>query len=155
MQEQAPNHRKLRRDKSRRGERCGKRRAKARQVSAKKTNESEPPMKCRKRRDVLETRLQSLACDEVWGKPVYCPDGDRHKGGVSLAAGGCAERGNLAPRCEGSTPSGRPIRSRVPMRGAGADGLVVARKPGNAGRAKGPDDLAKGIGQPAMGGAGV
>jgi len=41
------------------------------------------------------------------------------------------------------------------MRGDGADGLVVARKPGNAGRAKGPDDLAEGIGQPAMGGAGA
>lgn len=39
------------------------------------------------------------------------------------------------------------------MRGDGADGLVVARKPGNAGRAKGPDDLAEGIGQPEMGGA--
>jgi hypothetical protein len=41
------------------------------------------------------------------------------------------------------------------MRGDGADGLVVARKPGNAGRAKGPDDLAEGIGQPEMGGASV
>jgi hypothetical protein len=41
----------------------------------------------------------------------------------------------------------------VPMRGGGADGLVVTRKPGNAGGAKGPDDLTEGIGQPAMGGA--
>lgn len=41
----------------------------------------------------------------------------------------------------------------VPMRGEGADGLVVARKPGNAGGARGPDDLAEGVGQPAMGGA--
>ena len=39
------------------------------------------------------------------------------------------------------------------MRGEGADGLVVARKPGNAGRAKGPDDLAEGEGQPERGGA--
>ncbi len=41
------------------------------------------------------------------------------------------------------------------MRGDGTDGLVVARKPGNAGRAKGPDDLAEGIGQPEMGGVGA
>jgi hypothetical protein len=41
------------------------------------------------------------------------------------------------------------------MRGEGTDGLVVAVKPGNAGRAKGPDDLAEGGGQPAMGGAGA
>jgi hypothetical protein len=39
------------------------------------------------------------------------------------------------------------------MRGGGADGLVVARKPGNAGGAKEPDDPAEGRGQPAMGGA--
>jgi hypothetical protein len=39
------------------------------------------------------------------------------------------------------------------MRGEGADGLVVAMKPGNAGGAKEPDDRAKGAGQPAMGGA--
>lgn len=39
------------------------------------------------------------------------------------------------------------------MRGEGADGLVVAMKPGNAGRAKGPGDLAEDAGQPEMGGA--
>jgi hypothetical protein len=43
----------------------------------------------------------------------------------------------------------------VPMRGEGADGFVVAKKPGNAGGAKEPDDLAEGMGQPAMGGTRV
>jgi hypothetical protein len=43
----------------------------------------------------------------------------------------------------------------VPMRGAGADGLVVAMKPGNAGRAKEPDSPALDSGQPARGGAGA
>jgi hypothetical protein len=38
------------------------------------------------------------------------------------------------------------------MRGAGADGLEVAMKPGNAGGAKGPDISALGRSQPAMGG---
>jgi hypothetical protein len=41
------------------------------------------------------------------------------------------------------------------MRGEGADGPGVARKPGNAGRAKGPDPPAEDAGQPAMGGAGA
>lgn len=41
------------------------------------------------------------------------------------------------------------------MRGEGADGLVVAKKPGNAGEAKGPNLLADGTGQPAMGGTGA
>jgi hypothetical protein len=45
------------------------------------------------------------------------------------------------------------MRNRVPMRGAGADGLVLAEKPGNAGGAKEPDNLAAGGGQPVMGGA--
>ncbi len=39
------------------------------------------------------------------------------------------------------------------MRGEGTDGLVVARKPGNAGGVTEPDNLAEGVGQPAMGGA--
>jgi hypothetical protein len=43
---------------------------------------------------------------------------------------------------------------RVPMRGRGTDGLVVAMKPGNSGGAKGPNSPAKIAGQPAMGGAG-
>jgi hypothetical protein len=37
------------------------------------------------------------------------------------------------------------------MRGEGADGLVVALKPGNPGGAKEPDDLAEGAGQPVIG----
>ena len=41
----------------------------------------------------------------------------------------------------------------VPKREPGTDGLVVAKKPGNAGGARGPDDLAEGVSQPAMGGA--
>ena len=39
------------------------------------------------------------------------------------------------------------------MRGEGADGPVVAMKPGNAGGAKEPADLVEDVGQPAMGGA--
>jgi hypothetical protein len=41
----------------------------------------------------------------------------------------------------------------VPMRGEGTDGLVVAKKPSNAGGAREPDDPAEGMGQPEMGGA--
>ena len=56
-----------------------------RQVSAGKTNESKPLMTCRKRRDAIETRLQSLVWDEARGMPVDCPSGGRHEGGVSPA----------------------------------------------------------------------
>jgi hypothetical protein len=56
-----------------------------RQVCAGKTNVSEPLMTCRKRMDVIETGLQLLVRDEARGKPVDCPSGDRHEGGVSPA----------------------------------------------------------------------
>jgi len=54
-----------------------------RQVSAGKTNVSEPLMTRRKRRDVIETGLQLLARDEARGMPVDCPSGGRREGGVS------------------------------------------------------------------------
>lgn len=52
-------------------------------MSIGKTNESEPLMTCRKRRDAIETELQSLARDEARGEPVDCPSDGRHEGGVS------------------------------------------------------------------------
>jgi hypothetical protein len=46
---------------------------------------SEPLLTCRKRRDVIETGLQSLARDEARGEPADCPSDDRHQDGVSPA----------------------------------------------------------------------
>jgi hypothetical protein len=125
---------------------------KIRQVTAGKTNEIEPLMTCRKRRDVVETRLLLLAWDEARRVPAYCPSGDRHGDGVRPARGSCVERGNLCLDAKGDLQVARTMRSRVPMRGPGTDGSVRAMKPGNAGRAKGPDSPAEGDGQPAMGG---
>jgi hypothetical protein len=56
-----------------------------RQVRAGKANVSEPLLTCRKRKDVIESRLQSLACDEARGEPADCPSDDRHEGGASPA----------------------------------------------------------------------
>ena len=154
LQDQGSNHRKLLRHNGRGGERCGKG-GSTRQVCAGKTNASEPLRTCRKRRDVVETRLQLLAWDEARREPADRPSGDRHEDGVRPARGSCAERGNLSLRCQGRPPSGGTARSRVPRRGAGTDGSVVAMKSGNADGAKGPDTLAEDAGQPERGGAGV
>lgn len=54
-----------------------------RQVRTGKANVSEPLRTCRKRWNVIESRLQSLACDEARGKPADCPSDDRHEGGAS------------------------------------------------------------------------
>jgi hypothetical protein len=114
---------------------------------------SEPSRSCRKRRDAIETRLLLLAWDKSGGRPADCPDGGRHSDGVSPAQALVRNMGTYRPDAKGDLQSGGPIRSRVPMRGEGTDGLVRAMKPGNAGRAKGPGTSAEGTGQPAMGGA--
>jgi hypothetical protein len=79
-----------------------------------KTNASEPPRRCRKRRNVTETGLQSLARDEVEAGPAYGLDGGRHKGGVisvqALAwnVGTCRydAKGNV----QGAAPRGPNVR---------------------------------------------
>jgi hypothetical protein len=124
-------------------------------VRAGKTNVSEPLTTCRKRRDVIETRLQSLAWDAARGVPVDRPSDDRHEDGVSPAQALVRNVGTFRLDAKGDSPSGRPTRSRVPMRGEGADGLVVAMKSGNADGAKEPADLADDEDQPAMGGTRV
>lgn len=52
-------------------------------------------MTCRKRSDVIETGLQSLARDQVRGEPVDCPGGDRHRRRRESSTGSCVERGKL------------------------------------------------------------
>ena len=62
------------------------------------------------------------------------------------------ERGNLDHDVKGNGPRGRTPRLKVPKRDAGTDQLVVAKKPGNAGGAKGLKDSVEGMGQPVKGG---
>jgi hypothetical protein len=98
LQGQGPNHRKLLWLNGRGGERFGKRRDETRQVSAEKTNVSEPLAKCRKdSTDVIETRPDWLAWEESGGWPAYCPDGGRHRDGVSSAQAFVWNAGTCTP----------------------------------------------------------
>src|SRR5262249_52376282 len=127
-----------------------------RQVCRGKANVSEPLMTYRKESlDVVETRSGSHSWDKAQRKPADWLGGNRYLGGAIPITGSCAERGNLCPDAKGDLRSGRTVRGRVPMRGAGTDGFVVAVTPSNAGGAKGPDLPAKDVGQPATGGADV
>lgn len=91
----------------------GKGRHEARQVTPQKTNKSEPPMRCRNRIvEAIKTGRQSRAWEEVWEAPVFCPDGGRHRGGVSWERGDCVERGNLAQGCQGRTARGQKALKR-------------------------------------------
>ncbi len=84
LQEESANHRKVRRSRAVRAERCGKRRtSECVRYDPMKTSESEPPTKCRKFADGIETRPCGGAWDELGMAPVYCPGGVRHVGGVS------------------------------------------------------------------------
>ena len=71
-------------------------------------------MRRRKRRNVIETRLQSLAWDAVKAGPAYGLDGDRRKGGVSVApalmrnVGTCRRDGK--GKAQGEDPQGRQYR---------------------------------------------
>ena len=152
LQDQVSNHSRVMHIKSMCGERLGKRWSlRLHQVCTEKTNESEPPMQRRKCKDVIETKLLALAWDKVWELPVYCPSGDRRRGGVSSETGAYREHGNLSFRCQGRPSSGRPMRDRVPTQNTGADQLVVVMKSSNTDGAKGLNDSVASSSQPEMG----
>jgi len=111
-----------------------------------------PILTCRKRIDVIETRGQSLTWDAVWGEPVYCPDGDRHKGGLTVVRAHAWNVGTCGADAKGESQGEELTRLSVPMRHRGTDRLVVVTKPVNAGGAKGANESAKDVDQPAMGG---
>jgi len=68
LQEEATNHRKVRRSRAVRAERCGKRRAVEHvRYDPMKASESEPPQTCRNSSDDIETRSFCGAWDEPGG----------------------------------------------------------------------------------------
>ena len=105
--------------------------------------------------DVVETKGATFLWDQARRKPADWPGGNRYRGGAIPMTGSCAERGNLCCDAKGDPEGGGPAKGRVPTRGTGTDGFVVAARPSNSGGAKGPDLPAKEIGQPATGGANV
>jgi hypothetical protein len=108
-------------------------------MCAGKTNVSEPLLTCRKsvgrhRNQARETGLGL----KLGGRPADCPSGGRHGDGVSPAQARVRNVGTSRLDVKGDIQVDGPTRIRVPMRGGGADGLVVAMKPVNAGGAKEP-----------------
>jgi hypothetical protein len=128
LQEESANHRKVRRSRAVRAERCGKRRAnECVRYDPMKTSESEPPTKCREFADDIETRPCGGAWDELGMAPVYCPSGVRHLGGVSAGQAPIRNMGTCRLAGErlmvfdrrslitpGKAPSGRNREGRIP-----------------------------------------
>ena len=119
---------------------------------------SEPLRKRRKRSGVIETGVQLLPRDEPGGclligqvvtgaKVARARVRHRHETWepvASIRPGGC-----WTGRGEGAPQAAESARGGVPMRGTGADRLVVAVRPGNAGGAKRTGRLGSFGGQPA------
>lgn len=117
-----------------------------RQVWSEKVNGSEPLMKRRKRSGVIETGVQSLPRDESGG----CLFIGQMVTGVKVARAQVGRQHGtwepVAPAVlvgcwpgwsKGAPQAAETARGGVPVRGTGADRLVVAVMPGNAGGAKG------------------
>jgi retron-type reverse transcriptase len=83
LQDLGSNHRMLLRSNGRGGERDGKGRARPCQVSVEKTSESKPPMNCRKRRNDVKTRGQSLFWDQFGRNLFTAQTTSGGRGGVS------------------------------------------------------------------------
>lgn len=84
---------------------------------------------------------------------MYCPDGDRQKGGASLVQAFMRNVGTWRSDAKGEVQVEDPMRARVPKQSAGADQPAVVMKSGNVDRAKGLNSPALSMSQPAMGGA--
>jgi hypothetical protein len=135
-----------------------------RQVGAGKANVSEPLLKRRKRIDVIKTGVQSLPWDEpggclLIGQAVTGAEVARarfrHQHGTWEPAAPMVLAGCWPGQPKGAPQAAETARGRVPVRGAGADRLVVAVRPGNAGGAKGTGRPGELGGQPGLpGGAG-
>src|SRR6266496_3330759 len=137
--------------KSRGAERRGEGALRARQVWAKKVSVSKPLMTCRNNMGDIDTGRGVRVRDEpggclLSGQVVSGMEVARAWSGLrcgrwepvvprprtaSGAASACGRLWKGAPR------AAEPVRGGVPMRGTGADRLVVAMRPGNAGGAKG------------------
>jgi hypothetical protein len=73
----------------------------------------------------------------------------RHRHGTWEPVASAVPVGCWAGRSKGVPQAAETVRGRVPVRGTGADRLVVAVRPGNAGRAKGTGCPGSFGGQPA------
>lgn len=107
-QEQASNHRKLRRSRAVVVSVAEKAGLRFRQVGSAETSASEPLMTCRKRMDDVETGGMSLTRDKSGRCPDFGPDGIRHGGGVTVDQALARNVGTCRPDAKGEIQTGGP-----------------------------------------------
>jgi len=79
-----------------------------RQMRIKKTNASEPLMKCRKNESGVETGIETLSREGSGGIPVYGSTGVRHEGGVILIQAWVRNVGTCGSDAKGEAQVGSP-----------------------------------------------
>ena len=107
-----------------------------RQVRIKKTNASEPLMKCRKNESDVETGIETLSREGSGGlPPVYGSTGVRHEGGVILIQAWVRNVGTCRSDAKGEAQAGSPCKR--PSTDAGHRGGVAHSR--EEGSVMGPD----------------
>jgi hypothetical protein len=164
LQGEVPNHRKLLRSRAVVASVAGNGALIARQVRAKKANMGEPLDTCRNSIDDAKTEVESLPREEPGGNLLTA----QVVSGIKVARSWfrpwcgtwepglrhCDRRSGVGTRWlrEEEPQAAETARGRVPVRSTGADRLVVATMPGNAGGAKEAGCLGSLGGQPSEGG---
>jgi hypothetical protein len=98
------------------------------QVSSREMSESEPLMRCRNAYRRCQN-LSSIAPQGlVWRLPSSCPDGNRHKEGMTLLQAFIWNLGTCRSDVKRESQAEAPWSERVSMRSTGAESLVVAKK---------------------------
>ena len=103
LQEQAPNHPKLHGSKALVVSVGGKGMAATVSGTVQGDEEDEPPLRCRKRREDVETGNSRCSRKEPRGQPADCLGGIRHRGGVNLHQAFVWNVGTCSPDAKGET----------------------------------------------------
>ena len=101
-----------------------------RQVRIKKTNASEPLMKCRKNESDVETGIETLSREAGGELPVYGSTGVRHEGGVILIQAWVRNVGTCRPDAKGDAQAGSP-RKRPSTEAGHGGGVAHSRDEGS------------------------
>ena len=92
----------------------------------KKTNASEPLMKCRKNVSGVETGIETLSRERGGGEPVYSSTDVRHEGGVILIQAWLRNVGTCRFDVKGEAQAGGP-RKRLSTEAEHRDGVARSR----------------------------
>jgi hypothetical protein len=92
------------------------------------TNGSEPLMTCRNSHRWRRNRGGAVPGMKVEASLLQCSTGVRHEGGVNADQALVRNVGTCRPDAKGAAQAAQTARARVPMRGTGAEALVVGVK---------------------------